>query len=1761
MLTSHIYRASLRQEGKGVGLYACLILFALMGLALPARAQTNDNPERGTDSLSSYAVSDIERVNLTNGNVNLSIPLATLPPMAGGKLSWALRAVYNSKLWNTSKTQYRTQTTPPTTYTITRPQGGGSTWRIGEAYTLTLRESREDYNWLLPLPSDPEYNFLVANPNWYKLVLKTPDGSTHEFRPTDYQSYSYVSGSKDYLRGYYRYNPYTAPGGTRYYSVDGSYLWAVVYQTGNAIEWIVIQPDGTRIIQYNGGIQQIIDTNGNSIKSYWNSDPEMGLVGRYIQDERTGREIRYVYDPDGNGGNGQQVVQYQTVGGAWVNIQINFDTTVVRGKMYHIENPSCFNQEQFLPDTDFIEVRSIVLPPTQPGVSGRQFTFNYNSDTTHQKTYQWRPTCPGSYQPITMTASDGWGSLKQMTTPLGATVKYEYSLDSLDELYLTTSVNNVAGERITTKKVIHDGNDANPDIWTYTINDTSGMVNNPDGTSVKEQFYSHDPSRSRAFGGANGLGGLIYRTIQTGVTIERHWTQLQFAGANAQTPGGLLPFNPVVDIEYTTLTENGNAIKMSAKKFQHDFNGNVTQIIEYDWFDPELVGRDAQDVPTGVPGEAAVLRTTTTSFYNPAPLADSPKVYAQRVIGAIPPAILNAPRDTVNGSSQTRFSYDGQNWDVTPTLGNLTRISNWDDQNNKWLDTVHAYDNFGNRITTTAPKGVATTGDPNDFVTTFTWDPNTHATLTAITVNPLNGTGTQTTSFAYDYYTGRLLSETDVNGQTTTTDYANQLLGTPDPFLRPGLVTGPAVTSVVNGVVYANQRRQARTLYYDQERQLVTESNLNTQGDRKLKMRTTSDQLGRTIVTERNEDGTNNWTIATQNIYIEMGRVTLKSNPKRGTAANTDGWTRTTRDTAGRVIEVATFAGATPPTTTSTNWTGAAVTTYYANQTTVRDQANKQRRSVIDALGRLSQVDEMYEYPNTGVYATTNYQYDSLGNLRKVTQDTQQRFFMYDSLSRLIRAHNPEQQVNAALNLLDPTTNRNQWSFKYTYDDNGNLATKTNARNARADYSYDGLNRNTGVSYIGVATPSISRYYDTHPPFAPSLTQGNTKGRLVAVTYDGTSAGSYYGYDVLGRVQQSIQRTEGQNYGLSYKYDLAGNLTEQTYPSGRTISSGYDVAGRLNEVKKAGANWSYAAQISYTAHGAMKDLKLGNGLWEQMSYNSRLQVEQIGVGPALGNISKLQLIYGYGTSNNNGNVLSQTINIAPVGTEPALNVTQNYSYDALNRLESASEGSNWSQNYSYDRYGNRVILPGSYIPASALTPQNLTQYNAASNRLNMSGYSYDEAGNQTSDPTGRTFNYDAENRLVSSAPSNMVYTYYTYDGEGRRVKKVTGTMTTVFVYNAQGQLIAEYTNTDPGPGIRGTKYITADHLGSTRLVTSGGFGFVKGRYDYLAFGEEIGSSIGVRGSITGYGGTDSTRQKFTGYERDSETELDFAQARYYSSILGRFTSADDFTKDSDIADPQSWNKYIYVRNNPYTFTDPTGEAAYISITYSEDGKKGRITVTANFALYSQDKKLTTQEIERFIKRLEKQVNELFKGEFQKDGVTFTVALNFSFTAVSSEDEAVSRASNAEFMNVVGLTTGESISVNGEDVAGATVGYSDENFDRIYLATNAKSPLPWLDIAALNFYHEVGHSLGTAEHILKAGNIMSRSIQTPRPTAEDFNYFFAGPIYNDKIFLMDPNTRGPAGAPGNYRPGSQKRYAVTERNAPVWRDVRWSWLRW
>ena len=463
----------------------------------------------------------------------------------------------------------------------------------------------------------------------------------------------------------------------------------------------------------------------------------------------------------------------------------------------------------------------------------------------------------------------------------------------------------------------------------------------------------------------------------------------------------------------------------------------------------------------------------------------------------------------------------------------------------------------------------------------------------------------------------------------------------------------------------------------------------------------------------------------------------------------------------------------------------------------------------------------------------TNYQYDVLGNLCKVTQGQQQRFFMYDSLSRLRRARNPEQMANSALNISDSISGNSQWTMSYEYDNNGNLTSRVDARGVTATYAYDALNRNKTVVYTNdvASTPTVSRYYDGWRDGNSNSSITNSKGRLWQTETSGSlrTRVTIDGYDAVGHPQQQEQNFYSSSgwspsYTVGRTYDLAGHVLTQTYPSGHAVSYNYDQAGRLADKDAQnlaftgnlgdGVSRTYVSGLSYDEAGRMIEEKYGTltPLYHKQHFNVRGQLYDIRLGTApwatdqwswdrgaiINYYSYQNFTRGYSGTDNNGN-LTRSENWIP-GSDY---FQDRYTYDELNRLKSVTEFQNGSstsfaQTYKYDMWGNRTIdlqnnaTWGNQINALQTTADANTNRMYAPNDTGHSLIDYDAAGNQTRDYlTGNGLRtYDAENRLLT-ATSGTASTY-TYDGDGRRVRRNLAGAEMWQIYGLDGELLAEY---------------------------------------------------------------------------------------------------------------------------------------------------------------------------------------------------------------------------------------------------------------------------------------------------------------------------------------------------------------------------------
>ncbi len=818
--------------------------------------------------------------------------------------------------------------------------------------------------------------------------------------------------------------------------------------------------------------------------------------------------------------------------------------------------------------------------------------------------------------------------------------------------------------------------------------------------------------------------------------------------------------------------------------------------------------------------------------------------------------------------------------------------------------TSRTYNSYGNLLTMTE----------GGILTAYTYDSEW---LCPVTVSQAG----RETIRECDRPTGlvKKLTEVDPNypAQARWRETSYDVLG------RPLTVTEGSGTEASGTVVVI---KTTTTSYNDASRTVITISPLDAGVS--LTRIQVYDELGRLYQAQEPDDNGQVNLLTDYRYKVTTGAsYELVSNPYCGSTnqycqAAARGWRRTQRDQNGRVREVEWFSGeALPfPLGSNTDSTGVSTSSYTAERVTLTDEIGATRRQRMDGLGRLAEVVEV-----GAAEWSTLYTYDAADRLTGVTQGTQVRSFVYDTLGRLRGATNPE-----------------NGTVSYTYHPtHGNLLTRTDARGVVTTYSYDDpLYRLTGTSYSDGQTPAVTYRYDTAESGEAAVAFG--WGRLISVG-SAVSRTRYDNYDALGRVTRSTQRgaVGSPSYSFTYTYNLADGLKEQVYPSGRKVTWQYNAGGRVSGVGgvKAAVPTVYAIELAYWAHGAGRSLTLGNGVVETTAYNGRLQMQALTAARTTPSLLELQ--YGYqwsGSCNggravcNNGNVASQTIQGG------GLTLVQSYRYDGLNRLTVAGENASnpadcalgssaWCRKQGLNRWGNTWVEYNSAAPLSALTPTSEGWIEAGTNHLTNAGLGIGYTGGNLTQLAGYSFTYDGENRLKASV-LNGVTTGYEYDGLGRRVKKVEAGQTTVYVYDAQGRLAAEYGGAGEA-ALCTTCWATVDALGSTRMLTNGAGAAVR-RHDYLPYGEEIPAGVGGRTEAMGYPAATASADGyplFTGKERDSETGLDYFGARYYSGAQGRFTSPDAPFADQSPADPQSWNMYAYAVNNPLAYTDPDGRDA------------------------------------------------------------------------------------------------------------------------------------------------------------------------------------------------------------------------------------------
>ncbi|MGD0733375.1 MAG: RHS repeat-associated core domain-containing protein [Terracidiphilus sp.] len=1095
--------------------------------------------------------------------------------------------------------------------------------------------------------------------------------------------------------------------------------------------------------------------------------------------------------------------------------------------------------------------------------------ISYPDGSTYNFTYE---TTPGYSGDVT-------GRIASIEVPQGGTIQYTYSGGS-------NGIECADGSTSGLTRALSSSAGSASSTWTYTRTTGTGTSqtsvvdglgndktynfveagNQPAGTTA--EYY--ETSRSIYQGSSSGTAVVARNTCYNGATSPCTTT---------------IPTLPFAQIDtYETL----DGLETHGTTTTYNTSGSPTEVETYDFGTP--------------PSRGAVLQKELWTYGGFASLPLTDIVYD----------------GSGNTAASSAFNYDGANSSSCgssvlttssgvpmhiaegSTRGNLTCSTQYASASTSYSVTMN-YEDTGSLLTRSTPNETA-------GVTTLSYDPTFVYQTGNTPPTPSSGVSLPKTA-AYDTsYTGLQLSATDPNSQTTNDYYS-------DPLLRLTKTTYPdggETTLSYSPTQFGRHVYQSSSVYTDTETQY--------------------DGYGRKSRVEiSNGQGTNPW-YQKDTCYDGNGNAAFTSYSYQGsgfgeTKVCSGSGDTSTYDVLGRLTKVVRANGET------------RTYTYKGRAKESVDENGVTRISQVDGLGRkiiACEISSNSSMPGSGSPVScgtdiagtgfiTTFAYSNGNNTTTITQGTQTRVFTKDWMGRTTSVQEPESGTT---------------TYNYAYNSTGLLATrqrpKANQTNASVltttTTQYDSLGRVVSISYSD-GTPTKTFAYDTSTGVSTGsganftdLTQANLKGRLSQASV--TNAMTAYSYDPVGRKSYLDEclpsgcGTVSYNRQLLYTYDWAGNALTST--DGAGITSAYTLS-QANEILSLTSNMSNSNGmnppdiVSAVKNGPFgpTGYNLGNGLSGAYSYDALGRLDGGWVcsgGSTSPNCAGGTQVYGV-TNTWSGTQLQGS-------SDSVLNQSSTYGYDGFNRLTTFKVGSALNYSYGFDRWGNRW----SQTPQNGGSSSSLS-FNTATNQISTSGYSYDAAGNMTND-SFNAYTYDAEGNIIQVNSGSTAT--YVYNARNQRVRATVGSTITEFLFDASGRRVSEWngsTHTELNGRYywRGKPiafYTTAssavqfehqDWLGTERMRTTYNGG-VEGTFTSLPFGD----------AQTTASGTDLDSYHFAQLDHDYETETDHAKFRQYSNAQGHWMAPDPYSGSYRLRNPQSFNRYAYVKNNPLARIDPSG---------------------------------------------------------------------------------------------------------------------------------------------------------------------------------------------------------------------------------------------
>jgi RHS repeat-associated protein len=909
-------------------------------------------------------------------------------------------------------------------------------------------------------------------------------------------------------------------------------------------------------------------------------------------------------------------------------------------------------------------------------------------------------------------------------------------------------------------------------------------------------------------------------------------------------------------------------------------------------------------------------------------------------------AATAAPGDMLS-ATRTTYDADTNNWDTDlPVRGDVAKveeIGSWSGTTPEWVTTGRSsYDDIG-RVTASY--------DALDRKTALTYTPTVTGPLTSVTTtNALEQSSTITNAPAWQ------LPTTIVDANNIRTDVAYDGLGR----LLKVWLPGRAKTSFPN----APSREYTYLVRNDASTAVTTKTHVPygnnvyktdiTLYDGLLRARQTQTQApggGRVLAdTVYDSRGLLEWASQpyydTSNTAPNTTLVTSEGNP--AVPARTDN----VYDGAGRLTDAIFKVGVNNA--TNEKW---RTTTGYAGERTsvIPPEGGVATTTITDARGRTTHLRQYKDPANVGAdtsgsYDEFRYTHTDRNELASITDAAGNTWrYTYDQRGRKNKDEDPDRGVTT-----------------YTYDKAGQLTTSTDARNRVLAYTYDDLGRKTSLREESLTGPKRAEWtYDT-------LQYGIGKPAK-SIRYEPAGSANAYtsevtAYDAAGRPTNSAVTIPASEGGLcaagsltpcTYTYETAyrpsGDIASTTLPAAAGLAS-EKVGNAYNEVGLLAGVLSpaqiYLDQATYNKLGQLTQRIIGQypkrteitytidqptgrvtnasaipTLKPEIfnltySYDDAGIIEKISDNPAGGAIDTQCYNHDYlarladawtPTSSD----CEQTPTVAGLGGPAPYWHSYTYHPGTDNRHTETQHGStNTVRTYTYPNQGGAA---GSH-------PSAVSSIQTTGATTRTETFNYDDTGNTATRPGAngeQTLTWDHEGKLFALADSTGT-TSYVYDADGNRLirddptgstlylpggveirKPTTGAATSTRYYTHAGTLIAVRSSTGS------LDWIVTDHH-NTGEATVSNTDLSATRQRTLPFGQ-------TRGAVPTTWPT-AMDKGFVGGTKDN-TGLTHLGAREYDPTTGRFISVDPlFITD----DPRQYNAYQYGRNNPLTYSDPSG---------------------------------------------------------------------------------------------------------------------------------------------------------------------------------------------------------------------------------------------